>query len=247
MTSLDRARAFLKEKVKATALVVVPLAVAAVNANAGVILLPSNPVPVFATQDGDTSDSVNTSTLPSVNGFAGIKLYGSSSTTGNSGGGTGLFLGAGASGGATGVIDSPLTAIANYTFTITSTLPVHWFVNAFLGTSLGGYSDNRSGIGTGLITGTFSLSDPNSVTTIIPAGTAITDWAITVTTQNCDDEDVCIDVQHIGLSIPQNSIDLTTPGSPSSQVPEPTTYMMLGTGFAGLTLLRLRKRKAAQE
>ncbi len=252
MTSLEKARKFLKDGVKRTALVVVPLAAAAVHANAGVILAPSNPLPFFQNQGGPTGDQVNVTNLSPVLGFTGVKLSGTSVDNIFASGG-GQYIYATASGGATGATGVPLAAIINFTFTATSGAGsgggVYWDVQGFLGTSAGNYTGEVFGQApspsNGLITGSLVLRLNGNGTSVIPQGTTITDWSLTVGLDVCSFNNAgCLanDSPNITLSIPSNSIDLTA----QTAVPEPSTYVLMGSGIAGFAFLRLRKRGASR-
>lgn len=235
MTTSDRAKAFLASKIKRTALVILPLAAAAVQCHATV---------TFSSSTGSFNGSgsfpnlpttaVNTAysfaTVPSgVNGMTvagGATFTANASGLGNSGGSfcgvmcAGLF----ATGSGAGTFDSD-SLLVNYDFTLTSSNndTIDWFLSVDIGGQQNSTFDvDPSGsevTGSFLITGLLSV--PSSF-----------NWTIDLTTDLFHNVTVG---DQITLDIPLlTSIDVGA----QTPVPEPSTAWLFSGAGAALVFLR---------
>jgi hypothetical protein len=239
VTSLERARAFLSSKAKKTALIILPLAAAAVQAHAGTITFN------FASGAGSFSTSGGVVTPASSGLFAtlfptGISLYGDAVFTVTSSGGVG---GGGPctdacagfftfnTGSGTFPVDS-LPVTYDFTLQASNGDPLNWNLNTCILTT--GFTCNSasgvtpSGGGVTPIIGNFNVSGLS--------GQVLQDWYVDLqvdfasnATFNTGDT--------ITLGIPQgSSIDL----GPLNQTPEPGTGWLLAS--AGVAFACFRRK-----
>jgi len=206
----------------------------------------------------DYGDSVNnlklaeisSATLTAVNGFQGLKLFGSATLTRSNPdeepSPTILLL---ASGTASGTVTSDTVLKLNFLFEaqFVSDLPRPYFVHAILNTSIGDFDTGElDGItGPGQVSGTvdFLYNGFSAQDHPIPAGTEIQAWSVAF---GLGDYGVIPGPDSLTLSIPQNSIDLVAqaagvvvnpPDPPTTTpTPEPSTWFMLSAGVAACAL-----------
>jgi len=237
MTSIERAKAFLSDKVKKTALVILPLAAATLSAHAGTI------TPTFSLDSGSSfnasgaaipsSSSVGAFTFP-----GGISLFGSSIfTVTSSGFGTGsscgnICTGFYAFGSGAGVFPSD-TLPVTYDFNATASNEdlMVWDVYACIESTNGESCNDVGGVTSGgEVTGSFDISGLNGATLQSWfAGLQVdfaSGWGYT------SNDTITVDVPGV------TSVDL----GPAS-VPEPATGWMLATAGGVWALLRRRYRR----
>lgn len=239
MSSLEKAQAFMKRKLVQTALVVVPLAIAAGNARATTIFSPSGDT--FTTSGGSstlTSGSFNSAALAILNDIQGVKLWGGIEqiSTDVSGGVSSLtFTVNGGSGGAD-------------TFASGASIPLLWDFNLGFNSSSGGsgsysllLSLNSGGAGFFSTGGSFGISPGTSAVPISGSGSlsptvgnTLNFWTLTLTI-NWDESNG----DNLTLDIPSSSIDING----ITSTPEPATAGLIGLGLSGLFLLKNRFRR----
>ena len=196
------------------------------------------------------------SQLPTANGVAGIKLYGSASI--NDPYSQNLLVAA-AQGTATGTLDVDTAFLLNYHFTSPSLPDGNWDVQAWLDTSEGWYfveqvySNSVNGQG---VQGSDMLAHTGNMKVVVPAGTEIYKWAIILTLGQYNYHGS--DGTTLSLSIPMDSLDLVAQGLPSEQpsdppapsdpgaaVPEPATWITALTPLAAFAGRAVRRRYKA--
>jgi len=248
MTSIERAKAFLSDKVKKTALIILPLAAATVNAHAGSITTPTfsfNP---------DTSQfncsglcTASPSTINATPFVTGISVYGDTTFTVSSGGvGTGqdcgdICAGFYASGSGAGVFPVD-TLPVTYDFTVQDSNrdPMVWDVSACIETtttfvcdSASGGIAGGSGSGGGAVPvdGAFNISGLD--------GQTLTGWSANLTLDFASGFGYSAN-DTVTVSVPPDaSVDL----GPLNEVPEPATGWMLAAAGGVWALLRKRVRR----
>lgn len=184
-----------------------------------------------------------TAALPSVDGFAGQKMWGTATLDDNNG--YGPYFWGSASGTASGTLAVDTYLAVNWTFTSPNLPDVAWSVSAAIDTSNGTYYGEFSfpGSVSGNTSSGTSYLEKSGGSTLVPAGTTINAWLMQVFLGSYGSPG---GQGPITIDIPQNSIDLvgvansSTAPSPGA-VPEPSTWMMAGAGFL-LIALRGRRR-----
>jgi hypothetical protein len=239
MIATERAKTFIRDRVKTTALLILPLAAAAVQAHAGSI----NPGPTFAFTSGDFAGSDSASSTNSSLNWTiftnGISLYGSTTfdlLTGGTGSGAtcgDICAGMSASGGGFGSFTSDSYPI-NFDFTLqdSNNDPLHWELDACINDSC--HSDSGT---TGPADSTQTIESSFNITGV--NGILLNSWSASLTVDfGAGSEYSAKDT--IELDIPSgSSIDFGAPpvGPP---VPEPGTGWMLATAGAALACFRRR-------
>lgn len=235
MTSTERARAFIGNKLKRTALIILPLAAAAVQAHAGVIFtLGSGSNPMQAS--GNTTTSVTTpfSSTPILNGVDGISLFGAANYTVN-------FSGSGSNGigscqnvcggfftfgGGSGSFASD-TLLTNYDFILSDSNgdPLVWFLSVQVNGSSG--SANGTVASGTEVTNSLTLSGLN--------GQTLESW------------NASLQVDFGAGFSSGDTLTVTIPGGASVDIgavtPEPGTgslMAMAGAALAGFAAIRRR-------
>jgi len=228
VTSIERAKRFLREKAGAIALTVVPLAVAAAvvpPAQADLVLTPSSCVGIPSGSGifQFTPCSVTQLALGS-DGVEGIKLYGTASTTSSSSGFLAMNMTTQGTASGTGG-KFPIS----YDFTLSDTFSnkMSWDVFFRVDGSVSSAGGSASGVSTGgEITGSFNV-DASSI------GNAF-QYVLHVEAiegASAPDDTLTIDV-------PQNSIDVNPV---VSATPEPSTVAFLGSLLASLVWWKRRQ------
>jgi hypothetical protein len=228
VTSVDRAKCFLRAKARAIALTVVPLAAATAlvcPVKADLVLNPStcDAIPSGSGVFQITPCSVTQLALGS-DGVEGIKLYGTGSTTSTSAGFLAMNLTTqGTASGTGGVF--PIS----YDFTLSDSFSnqMSWDVYFDVAGNITDASGSASGVSTGgEITGSFSVdaSDIGNAYEYVLHVEAIEG-------ASAPDDTLTIDV-------PQNSIDVNPV---TSAVPEPSLFALLGSALASLAWWKRRK------
>jgi hypothetical protein len=239
MITTERAIAFVRHKVKTTALVILPLAAAAVQAHAGSI----NPGPTFAFTNGDFGASeIASSTTSSLSWTIftnGISLYGGTTFDVLSGGtGSGatcgdICAGMSASGGGFGSFTSDSYPI-NFDFTLqdSNNDPLHWEVDACINDNC--HSDSGT---TGPADSTQAIDSSFNITGV--NGILLNSWSASLTVDfgagygYSANDTISLDIP------PDSSVDFgAAPAGPP--VPEPGTGWMLATAGAALGCFRRR-------
>ena len=193
---------------------------------------------------------ISSAALTAVNGFQGLKLFGSATLTRSNPdeepSPTILLL---ASGTASGTVTSDTVLKLNFLFDaqFVSDLPRPYFVHAILKTSIGDFDTGElDGLtGPGQVSGTLDFRDNgfSAEDHPIPAGAEIQGWSVAM---GLGDYGVIPGPDSVTLSIPQNSIDLVAqaagvvvnpPDPPTTTpTPEPSTWFMLSAGVAACAL-----------
>jgi len=237
MTSTDRAKAFISNKLKRTALIILPLAAAAVQAHAGVIFtLGSGGNPLQASGNATTSVTTPFSSTQILNGVNGISLFGAATYTvnfsgGNSGGTcqsvcAGFFAFGGGLGSGSFASDTLLT---NYDFTVSDSNgdALNWSLDV----QVNGSENSTSGTAASgdEVTGGLTLSGLN--------GQTLESWSAE------------LNVDFAGGFNGGDTITVNIPGGASvdigalSSAPEPGTGALMaiaGAALAGLAAIRRR-------
>jgi hypothetical protein len=235
MTSTERAKAFISNKLKRTALIILPLAAAAVQAHAGVIFtLNSGGNPMSASGSASTVTTTPFSSSQILNGVNGISLFGASTYTVS-------FSGLGASGstcanvcggffvngGGSGTFDSD-TLLTNYDFILSDSngAALQWSlqvdVNGSTASTSGGAASGDE------ITGGITMSGLNG--------------------QTLDSWDAFLRVDFLGGFNSGDTLTVNIPGGASvdigaSTTPEPGTGALMalaGAALAGVAAIRRR-------
>jgi hypothetical protein len=235
LNSLDRAKAFLKGKVARTALTILPLAAAAIQAHAGVILLGSGGFNLSGSGFSLSPGGASSQALPAAGGITGIKFWGPSggiTITATSSGSNmctscyGLTAGFGVDPNNKVFTSDSLLTHFDFTVTDSNNLPIAWQVLTNLNTSGGFFSNSLAG-------------------QTLPGGNSVnTSFLITgLTGQTLNSWNLSLDVAFVGsynsgssitLTIPSNSVDV----GGVSGAPEPATWSLLVAGGGLLALFR---------
>jgi hypothetical protein len=237
MTSTERARAFISNKLKRTALIILPLAAAAVQAHAGVIFtLGSGNGSMSASGNAATNVTTPFSSTQILNGVNGISLFGAATYTVNlSGGGTGAPSGSfcqnvcggfDAFGGGSGNFDAD-TLLTNYDFILSDNNgeAIQW--------SLFVQVNGSQGQANGIVTSGTEVI--NSLTLTGLSGQALESWTA----------ELEVDFQG-GTFNPGDTLTVNIPGGASvdiGAVPEPGTGALMaiaGAALAGFAAIRRR-------
>jgi hypothetical protein len=227
MTPNNRAKAFIRIKLKRAALIILPLAAVAVEAHASIIFTPPVGGQPFGANGATTNVTMSFSSAQIWNGVNGISLFGAAvytSTTSGAGSNGSVVCqdvcaGFAASGVGSGTFDSS-TLLTDFDFQVTDSngAPLQWFTEV----DLNGYSGLTEGTttaGGGEVTGSFSM--------FVPQGGTLTGWRAELL---------------VGFGGPFNIGDTITLNIPSgssvdigvSSVPEPGTGLLLAMACAGL-------------
>jgi hypothetical protein len=227
MTSTERAKAFISNKLKRTALIILPLAAAAVQAHAGVIFtLGSGSNPMQASGNATTNVTTPFSSSQILDGVNGISLFGAATYTANSSG-LGSSGGSCANicggfftfGGGSGSFASD-TLVTNYDFTVSDSNgnPLQWFLEVFINDSFSNSTSGSAANGSE-VTGSLNITGLN--------GVALTSW------------DAELEVDFGGASFAQgDTLTVTIPGGASVDIgaatPEPGTGSLMAIAAAAL-------------
>jgi hypothetical protein len=231
MTSTDRAKAFISSKLKRTALIILPLAAAAVQAHAGVIFSFSGST--FSASGNATTPTAFLSGAQILNGVNGISLSGNTVFTTTSAGSGGSFACAGICagyntfGGGSGTFDFD-TILVQYDFILSDSngSPLNWS----LGVGINGINNSVGGTtlaGGDEETGSFTISGLQ--------GATLSSWNSFLQidfVNNYNSGDT------ITLNIPAGaSVDI------GAAIPEPGTGSLMaiaGAALAGVAAMRRR-------
>ncbi len=241
MSSLDKAKAF--QKLKRSALLILPLAAAAINANATIVLNAGSGsmAPSGSSAILSSGGNVSTDVLPTVGGITGFKAWGTATVIVTSGGfnsGSACSLSsicAGLSmvfnGSAPNVYDTDIF-LTRYTFSAfdSNTDPLNWRVFTQLHTSAGEYTNSASGTtdsGGGEVTGSFQITGLQGLTVFSWDSFLSIDFEGSYATNDT-----------ITVTVPQNSLDFTG----VDVTPEPATWGLMAAGIAALALGRRKLR-----
>jgi hypothetical protein len=243
MTTLDRAKAFVRNKALRTASAILLLAVAAVQAHAGLVPVTLTGSGGFAATGNEltltTNPGANLLQLQEANGIVGLKFWGSSGSAVFTAPGVGtnmcLFcFGLSALGvEADNQIFNSDSFFTHFDFTVSDNNgdAINWFVSTTLGNSTG----PRFGTLLGTVASGAEVNNGYSITGL--TGSRLVDWSANLAVSfvgswNTGDT--------ITLTIPQNSFDLGSQAP--SGVPEPGTWSLLMAG--GATVAWLRRKRA---
>lgn len=236
MTSTERAKAFISNKLKRSALIILPLAAAAVQAHAGVFFtLGSGGNPMLASGSATTVTTTPFSSSQILNGVNGISLFGASTyTIGISGSGIsgstcsnvcgGFFV----AGGGTGSFDSD-TLLTNYDFILSDSngSAINWSLDIVVNGSeafTSGVANNGDEV-----TGGITMSGLN--------GQGLENWSAD------------LQVDFLGGFNSGDTLTVNVPGGASvdigalSTTPEPGTGALMalaGAALAGVAAIRRR-------
>lgn len=231
-------------------------AAALAPAHASVILNAADPASGFYngyTYDyGDPASNVPiaafyTSALPSVDGFAGMKAWGSASLDDNNG--LSPYFWGKAGGSASGTLDQDSYLMLSWNFTSPNLPDVPWWVGGAVTTSNGSYLmeiTDPASVNGQTANGSAQFVKNGSIT-LVPAGTEIYTWQIAIWVGEYGNATL-----HgpFSVDIPQNSLDLyaaavsptaPAPGPGPNPVPEPSTWAMAGAGILLLGVSRRRR------
>jgi hypothetical protein len=242
MSTSDRAKAFISNKLKRTALIILPLAAAAVHCQGGVIFSLDNSSTLNASGQGHATTHVNSplTGVPISNGVNGISLFGGATYTATASGlgtdGTdpchNICAGFTAFGNVTGTFDSD-SILVNFLFNVTDSNndSLHWALDVNIDQS--GTPDRAEHIATGVTAASGGQVSGSFLLTGLQGHTPSTWFA-----------ELEVDFQHsfangatVTIDIPQgSSVDIGA----TSGVPEPGTGWLLAS--AGVTVFGLRKR-----
>ena len=234
MTSTDRAKAFISNKLKKTALLILPLAAATVHAHGGVILSITSG---FMEASGSATTTINNPVGGTQlnNGVNGLSLFGGATFTSTTSGGgasgsacASLCAGLFAFGTGTGTYDA--APLINYDFTLTASngQALNWdLIIYFNDFSVSSFSSGSVASGTE-VSGNFLFNGMN--------GVSPTNW------------DVFLDVDFAGPFTIGDTITMDIPAGASvdlgaSAVPEPGTASLIavaGAALAGFGAIRRR-------
>lgn len=236
MTSTERARAFISNKLKRTALIILPLAAATVQAHAGVIFtLSSGSNPMQASGNATTVTTTPLSSSQILNGVNGISLFGAATyTVGFSGAGvsgstcSNVCGGFSVFGGGSGSFASD-TLLTNYDFILSDSNgdALQWSLRVDVNSS----TASTSGIAASgdEVTGGITMSGLN--------GQTLSNW------------DASLQVDFLGGFNFGDTITVNIPGGASvdigasSTTPEPGTGSLMAiaaAAFAGFAAIRRR-------
>ena len=219
MSSIERAKAFVKQASKQIGLKIVPLAVVVVSAHA------TSALPGFVAGSASCTGGTVSNSQITNSGSVGIKLYTSSDCSGVFSSGGGLTLSA--SGNGVGGVFPSTTVPVLVTFTPTFSLGGN--INYAFTLNLNGSSNGPQLIGSTpsgtAVSQTFNYN--------IGSGFSLSTWNLSLAIVASDPS-----TGTLTLHVPQNSIDLN---APASTTPEPATWAMLAAG-GGFLFLRRRKR-----
>lgn len=242
MSTLEKARAFAKRSALSTAMTILPLAMAALNANAAAVTLTPDTYSPSVTVSGLFEEVSNFSFLPtSVGDVDGQKLVGSglfftflngtstqavsSVTITGQGTGSGTFTSD-----AVGVKwDFTLSEIGlipceDPCLIDLNGAPIDWTLDFNIGHSGGTASFSTSGSGSGQFTGSNQISGLS--------GISPQTWSIVLGVNYSGKTGVSID-------IPSNS--LAIPGPLTNAIPEPATMALVSGGLLLLAVRRARR------
>ncbi len=256
MTSLDRAKSFLRGNGKKLALAVVPLAAiaaSAIPASAGTIQ--TNPFPTFApgtvsvlSQSGNfntmTATSTASSALPVFNGIRGVTDSGHFVQSSSGSGAVGFIVDF--SGGGGGFIPSGgLSIPIGWSFTASTSLALKSASVGALGSGITWFMIVKLMTTGGTTTTTFPGMTPGSVPGS-PGAVSGTGLA-PINSGSIQGYDITLEIdwnstqfgQKLTLDIPaSSSIDI----NPASTVPEPSSLLLFAPGLGFLLLRRFRKK-----
>jgi hypothetical protein len=223
-------------------MVILPLAAAAIHANAAIVLGVGNS---FITPSGSgtvSSGAFFSQQLPTVGGITGLKFYGNWTTSATSSGGSGgssacAFPGICAGLSVFGSVDPSNNTFDNdvfvtsFVFTLVSSNsdPVNWAVNTDLNTDGGLFSNSANGTtdpGGGNVSGSFQITGLQ--------GRTLNSWEAFL---EFDFNGAFTNGDTITIDLPQNSLDLTG----LDPTPEPATWGFMAAGIAALALMRRRR------
>src|SRR5579883_3499421 len=242
MTGLEKAKQFLKEKVGRTALVVLPLAVATVQAHAGVIVLGSGSFNASGFGASVSNPTPSNQSIPdNGSGVTGLKFYGDVTFTAYSGSSF-AYISGHVTPGSCVYICGGLTAngtfdpssypndvlVFNYKFSVSDNNgdTIYWSFNAdAFGSSFTSQTNSGSVASNSTVSGSIALGGLS--------GANITGWS---TNREIDFGSDYSAGDSLTLSIPQNSVDILG----QAGTPEPSTFGLLGIGSAALLWLRRR-------
>lgn len=247
MTSIERAKAFLNDKVKKTALVILPLAAATIHAHAGTITNPTFSYdPISSSFNASGGATPSTTTLNGTPFVTGISLDGGLSgitfTMVSGGVATGDACGnacAGffASGSGAGVFPND-TLPVTYDFTLQASNgdPLVWTVGACISTTSGeGCNSASGGIDSGgaatPVDGSFNISGLD--------GQTMTGWSAYLDADFASGWGYSSNDTITITVLPDSSVDL----GPVNSVPEPATGWMLVSAGGVFALMRRRFRR----
>ncbi len=237
MTSTERAKAFLRRKLKQTALIILPLAAAAVSAHASVTFSVTNGNMQSSGVSATTASGSTFTASPINNGFNGLSIFGSATYIANTSGlgNQGVAECGSICGGffADGTVDGTFDTDSTFvTFLFTPTASNGDSIDWDLLVNIGDASNSASGTVASGVT-----VNSNFLLTGLTANSLPTGWSAQLTV---DFHDAFAGGDSISLSIPSDStVDIGV----QNPAPEPASLLLIGPALGGLFLFRRRLQR----